>query len=302
MRLAARSPAALRTRRKLKGRSSERPFRAPARKPPIRSDFATHSTQLRCHPERSEGSAVASAMYAPAKFPRCPPSARNSQCMAVIASKVSQWPVLWKRKRTTIIGMKTVKNRARLWAGFRVVTLVVFLDLACCTGQELRKDKLPRFPDATLLMGYPPGKLVVTTGDTTSVVQAGSGDWSVTPSISADGHLVASARIADDENFPPTSRPLLTVGIYSLRDKSWRDFRNLEISGGKVAISPDGSRLGCITRTAGRPPRIQLLDLVTGTLSIGPDSTTNAGDIAWSPDGRRIAFVRAVERSANGRA
>ena len=122
----------------------------------------------------------------------------------------------------------------------------------------------------------------------------------MTPSISADGHLVASARIADDQHSPPRSRPLLTVGVYSLRDKSWRDYRNLKILGGKVAISPDGSRLGCITRTTGGPSRIQFLNLTTGTLSIGPDSTTNAGDIAWSPDGRRIAFVRDEERSANG--
>jgi len=39
------------------------------------------------------------------------------------------------------------------------------------------------------------------------------------------------------------------------------------------------------------------MDLKTGTVSIGPESTKNAGHITWSPDGRRIAFDKEAERS-----
>ncbi len=169
---------------------------------------------------------------------------------------------------------------------------------------EAKMDNLPRMPGATLLTGYPPYSLAVTTGEVTSTLQTEGGDWYVTPSMSADGHLIASARIADSASAVPRVRPMLTVGVYSMVEKQWRDYRNLEIQGGSVAVSPDGSKLAYITRsTAEVPrPRIQFLDLKTGAVSIGPESMKNAGHISWSPDGRRIVFDREVERSSDGKA
>ena len=153
-------------------------------------------------------------------------------------------------------------------------------------------------------MGYPPASLVVTTRDATLELQTEGGNCYVTPSISADGNLVASARYADLASSVPRALPLLTVGIYSMTEKRWRDYPSLEIQGGSVAISADGSMLAYVTRsTAEAPPRIQFLDLKTGAVSIGPESMKNNGHITWSPDGRRIAFDRdtEIESSADGK-
>jgi len=72
------------------------------------------------------------------------------------------------------------------------------------------------------------------------------------------------------------------VSVYSTVDKRWRNYTNLEIlGGGTVALSADGSKLACVTRsTAESPSRLQFQDLKTGVVSIGPESTKNAGHIA----------------------
>src|ERR1035437_9507174 len=130
---------------------------------------------------------------------------------------------------------------------------------------EAKTDSFPRLPGATLLLGYPPGSLVVTTRDATLELQTGGGNCYVLPSMSANGNLVASARYADLASNVPRAFPLLTVGIYSMIDKRWRDYPNLETQGGSVAISADGSRLAYVTRsTAEAPPHIQFMDLKTG--------------------------------------
>lgn len=184
-----------------------------------------------------------------------------------------------------------------------IAAMLVALNHAWATApEEAKMDNLPRMPGAILLVGYPPDKLVVTTGDATLELQTEGGNWYVTPSVSADGNLVASARIADSASAAPRVRPLLTVGIYSMIEKRWRDYPSLEIQGGSVAISADGSKLAYVTRsTAEAPPRIGFLDLKTGAVSIGPESMKNAGHITWSHDGRRIAFDRELERSAGGK-
>ncbi len=185
-----------------------------------------------------------------------------------------------------------------------VVAMFVALNLPWSIASvEAKMDNFPRMPGAALLTGYPPYSLAVTTGEATSTLQTEGGDWYVTPSMSADGRLIASARIADSASAVPRVRPLMTVGVYSMIEKQWRDYRNLEIQGGSVAMSPDGSKLAYVTRgTAEARPRVQFLDLKTGTVSIGPESMKNAGHISWSPDARRIVFDREVERSADSKA
>jgi len=99
----------------------------------------------------------------------------------------------------------------------------------------------------------------------------------------------------------PRAIPLLNVDIYSMTDKRWRDYPSLETQGASVAISADGSRLAYVTRsTAPALPHIQFMDLKTGAVSIGPETTWLTGHITWSPDGRRIAFDNGneIERPA----
>jgi WD40 repeat protein len=168
---------------------------------------------------------------------------------------------------------------------------------------EAKMDNLPRTPGATLLVGYAPGNLMVTIGDATLGLQTEGGNSYVLPSLSADGNLVASARYADLASTVPRAFPLLTVGVYSMIEKRWRDYPRLEVQGGSVAISPDGSKLAYVMHSTAEAPRIQFLDLKTGAVSTGPESMKNNGHITWSPDGRRIAFDREteIERTADGK-
>ncbi len=188
----------------------------------------------------------------------------------------------------------------------RIVGVVMFiaLNLLWVSGTvEARMDNLPRLPGATLLMGYPPYSLTITTGDATSKLQTGGGDWYVTPSISADGHLIASARAAGDTSLVSRARPRLIVSTYSTTDQKWEDYKDLAVFDGSVSISPDGTKLACITRrVAGAPSHLSILDLHTRTITAGPESSDNAGpDLGWSPDGREIVFDSEVARSADGK-
>ncbi len=155
---------------------------------------------------------------------------------------------------------------------------------------EAKKDDLPRLPGAVLLLGYPPANLAITTEYKTSKLQEEGTDGLITPSISADGLVVASARVAAGE--PSTSRSRLIVSTYSMADNKWTEYKDLEIFRGTVAISPDGSKLACVTRKmADAPSGLHVLDLKTGKVTVGPELWEMSGtDISWSPDGRRLAF------------
>jgi dipeptidyl aminopeptidase/acylaminoacyl peptidase len=184
----------------------------------------------------------------------------------------------------------------KLW----IERLATFPVIACCllsftSFVEASKDNLPRFPGQALLMGHVPEDLAVTVGESTTQIQGG-GQWEVVPSISADGRVVASARMI--QNLPLESEPRFLVGTYTLADNQWAYYNGLEIKGGSVAISPDGSRLACSHMSTG-PSLIHVLDLKTGKVSIGPE-TTKGSFLTWSPDSRRLAFNKELGQDADG--
>jgi hypothetical protein len=184
----------------------------------------------------------------------------------------------------------------KLWAERLAIVPVI----ACCllsftSAVEAGKENLPRFPGQALLMGHLPEDLAVTVGENTTQIEGG-GQWEVVPSISADGRVVASARMVP--NLPLDSEPQFVVGTYTLADNQWTYYRGLEIKGGSVAISPDGSKLACSHMSTG-PSLIHVLDLKTGKLSVGPEATKGSF-LTWSPDSRRLAFNKELEPTADG--
>jgi Tol biopolymer transport system component len=84
-----------------------------------------------------------------------------------------------------------------------------------------------------------------------------------------------------------------------MAEKRWGDHEGFEVRGGTVAISPDGSKLAC-NFMATPPSLLHILDLKTGKVTVGPETTKDADNPSWSPDGRRIAFAKEVERRKNG--
>jgi dipeptidyl aminopeptidase/acylaminoacyl peptidase len=182
-----------------------------------------------------------------------------------------------------------------------IAMLFVALGLgSSVTSVEAAMDHLPRLPGAMLLLGYPPFNLAVTAGNKTTKLQEEAKDGVfISPSISADGRIVATAhRIPGD---PFTRSPSLMVSTYSMTDDKWTDHKELVVAVGSVAISPDGSELACVTRkTPGASSGLRILDLRSGKVTAGPEMPERASSgISWSPDGGRIAFDKEANRSAH---
>jgi Tol biopolymer transport system component len=182
-----------------------------------------------------------------------------------------------------------------------VERLATFLAVVCCllsftSSVDANRDNLPRLPAAALLVGNLTDDLAVTVGERTTLIQGGGG-WVVIPSMSADGRIVASARMIPVNSLE--AKPTYIVGTYDIAGKEWRDYTELEIKGGSVAISPDGSKLAC-SNMATEPSLLHILDLRTGKISVGPEATKDARFLTWSPDSRRIAFDKDFRRGADG--
>lgn len=169
------------------------------------------------------------------------------------------------------------------------LSAVAFL-LGSVLPLQARKRELPRLPNSTLLIGWPPFYLAITSNAQTWNVQDDpQSDWLLTPSLSANATLVASAHPAVGE--PPRSRNLV-VSLWSRSNQKWTNIPQLPIDSSAVAISPDGTRIACVTRyRTDAPSRLDVLDRNTGTIVEGPQIYDRADtDITWAPDSRRLAF------------
>jgi Tol biopolymer transport system component len=160
-------------------------------------------------------------------------------------------------------------------------------------AQKYDPTDLPRLPGAELLVeGYLPERYLLTTEDKTITFQEDEIGLGAFPSISADGSIVASAhRVPGD----PSRAPRLVLSTYSVKDNKWTD--HPEFEGVKqVAISPDGSKLACVTvdhqlHVLDLPHvRFRVLDIKTGKITAVEESSHFPMGLSWSPDGRRIAF------------
>jgi hypothetical protein len=173
-------------------------------------------------------------------------------------------------------------------------------------------------PDSVILSGWQYGNLFVTTPEGSFPVNSppGSSDqgYFVLPALSPNGDLIAWGLTLPDISGRAKCNPRTlgcavpglvqhrsTMGVYSLRDKTWNTYGDFcELGAGSAAFSPDGMKVafeakidtgdrGCysddVTET------LLILDLVSGQFTWVPDTVgvmANAR-ISWSPDGKYIA-------------
>jgi len=182
---------------------------------------------------------------------------------------------------------------------------VLVVSQALSLGLPLRaqKEKLPQMPGATLLMGWPLYQLELTTENKTVKIQNDEGEWSITPSISADGRIVAAARLLEGQLTTLRVRSTLVISTYSMINGEWTEYKDLTTFSGPVAISPDGSKLACFTGGMGTAGwRLRVVDIKSGntkTLLELPRAAYRMPQITWSPDSRRIAFDSEPDLPAN---
>ncbi len=161
---------------------------------------------------------------------------------------------------------------------FKVVLFifVAFCILSVHCSAQVPQDKLPRMPGGRLLMGYDQYGLMLTSEYETVKLPAETDGWVTESSISADGKILAAAHHIPD--LPPGSRPKSIVGTYSVADKKWTEYKNIEFWDENISISPDGSKVAYLLRsTPDMRTRLNILDLKNGLVTFGPQITMYIG-------------------------
>jgi dipeptidyl aminopeptidase/acylaminoacyl peptidase len=180
-----------------------------------------------------------------------------------------------------------------------LAALVVSQTLSPGTSLRAQKEMLPQMRGATLLMGWPPYQLELTTENKMVKIQNDEGEWSITPSISADGSIIAGARLLEGQLTTLRVRSTLVISTYSVISGEWTEYKDLTTLSGPVAISPDASRLAYFTWGTDKATwRLRVVDIKNGstsTLRELPNRVSGMPQISWSPDSRRIAFDDAPE-------
>jgi len=176
-----------------------------------------------------------------------------------------------------------------------VVFLALVLPWSIASAQTDSKH-LPRLSGAIFLIGDPTTNITLTSGKDTSTVQQAGGEWYTSPSISADGSVIATAfhYLGDSRGFMHR-----IFATYSIPDNRWAEYKQTAFTNGVIAISPNGTTLAYLEfKTDAAPAQFHFLDLPTGKTTAGPILEQDAGTaISWSPDGHRIAFDMEVPRA-----
>ena len=154
------------------------------------------------------------------------------------------------------------------------VMLGALVSLSLSASPQTDSDHLPRLSVATFLIGNPTTNITLTSGEDTSTVQQAGGEWYTSPSISADGSVIATAfhYRGDSQGFAHR-----IFATYSTRDNRWAEYKHTVFTNGTLAISPSGTTLAYLGfRTDTSPAQFHFLDLPTGKMTTESKASTQA--------------------------
>ena len=171
---------------------------------------------------------------------------------------------------------------------------VLILSMMCAACLEPSGDamnKLPRLPGARLLVGYPPGILVVTSPDNTWTVADTDVYLGVFPTMSGDGNVIATTRLKSPQ--PIRDQQPMSIATYSLVEGKWTEYREIPRFQGGIAISHDGYKLAFAVADPRRRPPVEMhvVDLNSEAERRYPiEGHLDRIGVSWSPDGRYLVY------------
>src|SRR3984885_6813160 len=114
--------------------------------------------------------------------------------------------------------------------------------------------------------------------------------WAADPEVSPDGRNIAYVRMGYDIK---TDRPRGTVWLIGVDGKNERPLSGAPTSG-SPRWSPDGARIAYIARAADGSAQLFMYWTASGISAPISNFTETASGLAWSPDGRWLAFMMPV--------
>ena len=114
--------------------------------------------------------------------------------------------------------------------------------------------------------------------------------WAADPQISPDGRSIAYVRMGYDIK---TDRARGSVWLVGVDGKNERPLSGAPTSG-SPRWSPDGTRIAYIGRAADGSAQLFMYWTGSGVSAPISNFTDSPGGLAWSPDGKWLAFTLAV--------